>query len=1056
MDFNSYQLASVNINNITNQTKLDALSSFLRLNDIDIAFLQEVENSSIQLTGYTLVFNIDSRKRGVAFAFKPNIEYTSVECSLDGRLITMRLKNGVTLCNIYAPTGAQSNNAREDFFNLTCAYYLRNCSGPIVMGGDFNSVVNQRDATGATPRSGMTSRLMTSLNLIDVWRCLRRNDTDYTFVRAGSGSRLDRFLLSRSSTDWLRTIRHAVNCFSDHKAVIMRMVLPITGPQIGRGIWRLNAHVLDDEETFSQLQHRWPYIVRQQPRYRSWSSWWIDFAKPKISSFLRWRTSILLQDTRNTMNLLDGELARAYQLYVNDPSQLSRINRIKSIMLLKQRESTNKWRQLNETYLQGEPTSLYHLSEKHSNRSRTIIRELESGNNVINDGAQIEQTVVSYFEDLFQENNQTNATNNFIPSLRIPDNNNANEKLMDPIECEEIFQSIRNSCSRKSPGEDGLPKEFYVKCWNVIQNEFTLVLNDFLQNPNMESKMMNGIVVLVKKKGSCKTIEGYRPITLLNFDYKILTRILKRRMTPLMDLVLSKHQKCSKPQSNIFQATGKILDKIASLKHSRQPSLLVSFDLDHAFDRVKHSFLLQTMQHMNFNGRIIELIQRIMRNSCSKLLINGKLSRPLHISRSVRQGDPLSMFLFVLYMQPLIDKIVSSGLAGDTLNVYADDISIFVPDYQVLQQIVRIIAEYRAVAGAVLNLMKTFALKIGDIPAHDSVPWLNVTSSLKILGIHFSVKTKETMDRTWTHVIKNMKWRLWMGRARSLNLIQKVILINTFVSSKLWYTASTLPLPKKFETQILKEYRNFLWIGGKTPIPLETLFLPKTRGGLNLHSPGLKAVSLLVNRILQHLYDLPFLRSCLNTDNVLQIPAAYPQVKVFALEVATLSERALLHHSSSVIYNELLQEERDPPVLSGNRQWSIIFKNVLDRRLSSAQQSVWYTAIHGKIATNEMLFKQHRRTSPNCHICPGVIDTVKHRIFECQISKPVWIFAMSKIALLWPLLSRKKPEYFLFPELRGIPSRVAKEIKLIFAKFVSFICNTTEASINVDNFRFEL
>lgn len=117
---------------------------------------------------------------------------------------------------------------------------------------------------------------------------------------------------------------------------------------------------------------------------------------------------------------------------------------------------------------------------------------------------------------------------------------------------------------------------------------------------------------------------------------------------------------------------------------------------------------------------------------------------------------------------------------------------------------------------------------------------------------------------------------------------------------------------------------------------------------------------------------------------------------------------------------------------------------------------MWYTAVHGRIITNEMLFNQNRRISPNCLKCPGITETAEHKFFECQLSKPVWMFAFSKMVAIRPLLRRKKPEYFLFPEMRGVPSREALEIKHIFAKYISFICNTPEANINVDNFRFEL
>lgn len=92
MELQSYNLATININNITNETKVEALQSFLRLHEIDIFFLQEVENNSVDIPGYDVLFNVDNRRRGVAIGLKANINYTAVDNSLDGRLLLVRLK----------------------------------------------------------------------------------------------------------------------------------------------------------------------------------------------------------------------------------------------------------------------------------------------------------------------------------------------------------------------------------------------------------------------------------------------------------------------------------------------------------------------------------------------------------------------------------------------------------------------------------------------------------------------------------------------------------------------------------------------------------------------------------------------------------------------------------------------------------------------------------------------------------------------------------------------------------------------------------------------------
>lgn len=70
-----------------------------------------------------------------------------------------------------------------------------------------------------------------------------------------------------------------------------------------------------------------------------------------------------------------------------------------------------------------------------------------------------------------------------------------NEDLMNSADEGEIWQSIKSSASRKSPGEDGLPKEFYAKTWNIIRREFSRLINNIMQNPEANPKLMNGIIV---------------------------------------------------------------------------------------------------------------------------------------------------------------------------------------------------------------------------------------------------------------------------------------------------------------------------------------------------------------------------------------------------------------------------------------------------------------------------------------------------------------------------------------------------------------------------------
>lgn len=246
-----------------------------------------------------------------------------------------------------------------------------------------------------------------------------------------------------------------------------------------------------------------------------------------------------------------------------------------------------------------------------------------------------------------------------------------------------------------------------------------------------------------------------------------------------------------------------------------------------------------------------------------------------------------------------------------------------------------------------------------------------------------------------------------------------------------------------------------MWIGGKQHIRLETLFLPKSRGGLNLHSPGLKSTALITNRMLKNESELCFFRNMRGTP-FLQIPAAFPQVKTTMLEISTLSQRVTQQPSSYAILQELMESEPETAIFETQREWRRIFKQIGDSRLNSTLRSNWYCAIHGKIHHNELLHRQHRRASPDCDHCPGTVETLEHRLFECHMVSPVWNYAKTRLFSISPFLRNKRNEYFLYPSLNRLPREQSLQTKTIVAKYLHFVCVNSVDNISIENFRCEL
>lgn len=580
--------------------------------EIDIAFLQEVESEQLVLPGYSVVCNVDHTRRGTAIALKEHMQFSNVEKSLDGRITALRVKN-TTLCNVYAPSGTAFRAERERFYNNTLAYYLRHRTDHTLIAGDFYCVIRQRDATRHNHSPALLATVQ-QLQLLDVWETVCPNVPGHTYITHHSLSRLDRMYVSQSLRNHLRTANTHVCSFSDHKAVTARICLPQLGRESGRGFWALRPHVLSAEH-IEEFQLRWQYWTRQRRNYQSWMQWWISWAKPKIKSFFRWKSKAAYTDFHHEHQRLYTELRQAYDRYYENPAMLSTINRVKAKMLTLQRNFTQSFMRVNESYVAGEPISTFQLGERR--RKNTTITQLRDENNhLIDDTEAIEQHMLGYYRTLYAADpTEGEIADAFQCPRMIPENDATNQNCMNEITPADIFAAIKSSSPNKSPGGDSLPREFYLKTFDVIWREITLVLNEALAG-NFPADFVDGVIVLVKKKGNDQTAHSYRPISLLNCDYKIFSRILKQRLDNVMRThrVISDSQKCSNADRNIFQATLALKDRISRLKKCKQRGLLASFDLRHAFDLVNRAFLFRNMCSLGINPSLVSAAQQDRRH----------------------------------------------------------------------------------------------------------------------------------------------------------------------------------------------------------------------------------------------------------------------------------------------------------------------------------------------------------------------------------------------------------------------------------------------------------
>ena len=127
-----------------------------------------------------------------------------------------------------------------------------------------------------------------------------------------------------------------------------------------------------------------------------------------------------------------------------------------------------------------------------------------------------------------------------------------NKKMEGPITESECLKAVQSMKSNKSPGLDGLPKEFYSVMWEKIGPDLVGVLNIAFMRGTLPRSMTQGLITLLyKEKGDAALLKNWRPVTLMNVDYKILTKVLTNRLKPHMDKLVSIEQACGVPSRTI-------------------------------------------------------------------------------------------------------------------------------------------------------------------------------------------------------------------------------------------------------------------------------------------------------------------------------------------------------------------------------------------------------------------------------------------------------------------------------------------------------------------------
>ncbi|KAJ4429350.1 hypothetical protein ANN_26355 [Periplaneta americana] len=433
------------------------------------------------------------------------------------------------------------------------------------------------------------------------------------------------------------------------------------------------------------------------------------------------------------------------------------------------------------------------------------------------------------------------------------------QDLQSPITEEEIRSALEGAPKNTAPGPDGLTYQVYKNHWRLIKEYLIELMNYILDTGSVIDGLSDGVVTLIPKTTNPTTVSEYRPITLLKTDYKLFMKVLANRLKPAFRDIFEIGQTCGVPEKSIIHNLSTIRDTVLYFEeHHNDKGALLSVDFNKAFDRVNHLYLQRVMECFCIPDKIVSVIKNIYRTAHSRIQVNGFFTQRIPIQASVRQGCPLSMFLFELSVEPLI-RMAHQNLNSEqrttcplfTSRVYADDVLFLLRDTDDCVTLPHILETYSAASCAQLNTRKSFLIPLGSWPDGLTFNESTTVRQAKILGMTVCNSFEEMVEINWTKTTALTRVTLFQQIHRNLNLFERVWHVNIFCFSKLWYLAQILPLPVKYATVLERAVSFYIWKDYLYKLRKAQLVLPKDKGGLQLIAVKEKCQALITPNIIR-------------------------------------------------------------------------------------------------------------------------------------------------------------------------------------------------------------
>ncbi|KAL3682578.1 hypothetical protein R1sor_000600 [Riccia sorocarpa] len=503
-----------------------------------------------------------------------------------------------------------------------------------------------------------------------------------------------------------------------------------------------------------------------------------------------------------------------------------------------QKQQDSRWEE------DGERTTKLFFNSVAARKQQTLIHALKDNQGTLHtDHEEIMEMATDYFAEILQEPpsdpQQQLDTDALLSHMQAQVTLTERTEMQKAFTAEELLTAAKLLGRNKCPGPDGVPLEFFLTYWDTVS---PLILR--------------------------ATLQGFQSGAILPF----FNKAIQLRLAPVLQRLISWEQNAFVPGRMIHSTVLLCNEAIFEAKQTRQDAVLLKIDFKKAFDTLRWDFLYTAMRQMQFGEIFISLVKTLNNNASSCVRINGNTSKAFQISRSVRQGCPLSPLLFTLAIQVLTDAVNSLMRNGQLKGIdltkigvqyiqgyFADDSHfLLAADRYNLFNAERLLQTFGSASGLKVEWAKSKARWIATQPTRPQwtaeLDWIWATDQKtdKFLGFHF--QDGIDVEATFEALFQKIQKKVNSLKSRSTSIHGRVLIANHIIYGLVWFL---LPLwaagkdkLRKIEALVLR----FIWGGTVTTktghrVAERILHQRKSEGGLGLISLQAQAYAFVAKTI---------------------------------------------------------------------------------------------------------------------------------------------------------------------------------------------------------------